>query len=728
MRIIKLLAAALAAVCCATVHAETRPYAMQETARIALPAGAHAKYVAIEGDLILASVALPNGTATVQLYQRRSATSWTLSRTLLTFGYSDEFAFNSPQVAMEGGIAVVLTGAQIAVFERAKGWARSAVAPADRLASSDLRIDGQRIMVGSGNCGDAVIYEPDASGTWVVTANLKGTGGQCSSDGDWSGGFDLSGSYAIVPSTTADPADEPSYVFRRGGTPAQWTRVGTLPVSGLEPFTALHVLRGSVALAYPFEFRVTSPALLEWIRSGSTWTLQPELRALDSYAGAYASRGSTLDQRGAWTVQLRPQSEADLNPGNAIDVWHQATDNTFTRVAQLHARVNDLHDAAVYENRVVAATNDLANDGSDIVVFELPANLATPAPIRDDFEGGNGATWQTAGGAQFSIAAGPNGTHRYRQAATAAFATATLDASDWVNQALEAEVGQTSNTSTQGYVAVGVRWDGAASGYFARIRNDNTLQLVKRIDGIETVLGASQSARYAGRHRLQIEARDRLLTVYLDGVRTLTAFDASLKHGQAVLATSATKADFDNVYVSPLRQPLFNMDFSYQREDAWTANGGTWDYAQSGSVRNKTQLSAAGTARAITGVATGDQINEARVRADTSSTSDGSWVGVMARYVDANNLYYLSLRRSGRLLLRKLVNGVATDLKSSQPGVSASGQFHTLRLEATGDRLRAFLDGQFQFETRDSEFPTGRPAIATGNSKATFSSFVSYQP
>ena len=79
-------------------------------------------------------------------------------------------------------------------------------------------------------------------------------------------------------------------------------------------------------------------------------------------------------------------------------------------------------------------------------------------------------------------------------------------------------------------------------------------------------------------------------------------------------------------------------------------------------------------------------------------------------------------------LFVQVVNGVATDLKSSQPGVSASGQFHTLRLEATGDRLRAFLDGQFQFETRDSEFPTGRPAIATGNSKATFSSFVSYQP
>jgi len=54
----------------------------------------------------------------------------------------------------------------------------------------------------------------------------------------------------------------------------------------------------------------------------------------------------------------------------------------------------------------------------------------------------------------------------------------------------------------------------------------------------------------------------------------------------------------------------------------------------------------------------------AHIRLDSFATPSGAWFGLLARYVDARNYYYLTVRSSNVLQIRKLVNGVTTQLKS----------------------------------------------------------------
>ena len=150
--------------------------------------------------------------------------------------------------------------------------------------------------------------------------------------------------------------------------------------------------------------------------------------------------------------------------------------------------------------------------------------------------------------------------------------------------------------------------------------------------------------------------------------RLLDVDDAALASGRAALLTHRTSAEFDNVIASPTPATiLYAADFTTSGgpTDLWSFTGtGLWNTVASGSNRVFAQSSVAGAARAVIGVPTDDQSVDVRARPTTFAGTGGGdrWFGVMARYVDDANYYYLTVRSTNTVSLRKLTNGAITVL------------------------------------------------------------------
>ncbi len=126
----------------------------------------------------------------------------------------------------------------------------------------------------------------------------------------------------------------------------------------------------------------------------------------------------------------------------------------------------------------------------------------------------------------------------------------------------------------------------------------------------------------------------------------------------------------------------------------------------------------AGDARASIGVPADDQIVRVRARLDTFASPNGTqerWFGVMARHVDDDNFYFLALRSSNFVSLRKMVNGTVTTLATRSLTVSP-GTWYDLRVDAVGDSLRAYVNGNLLLEAVDGTHAIGqfRPGHVQG--------------
>ena len=134
-------------------------------------------------------------------------------------------------------------------------------------------------------------------------------------------------------------------------------------------------------------------------------------------------------------------------------------------------------------------------------------------------------------------------------------------------------------------------------------------------------------------------------------------------------------------------------------------------------------------ARAVIGGPTEDQIVQARVRqiAWSGAGTAERWAGVLARYQDDANYYYLHLRSGGTVSLRKLVNGAITTLASTPLAVSLGTQY-TLRLEVVGNQLRGYVNGNLLLQAMDSSHVAGISGLMTNKAAAQFDDYIAYQP
>jgi hypothetical protein len=131
--------------------------------------------------------------------------------------------------------------------------------------------------------------------------------------------------------------------------------------------------------------------------------------------------------------------------------------------------------------------------------------------------------------------------------------------------------------------------------------------------------------------------------------------------------------------------------------------------------------------RTVNGGMTGDQIVSVTVRPIAFNSAGNGWVGVMARYTDNFNNYFLMLHQSGRASLRKRVNGVYT-LIEEVPFTVTRNTTYRVRIEAIGSSLRVYVNERLLAEGVDADLTTGRYGLVTFNATADFDNFRAIRP
>ena len=95
----------------------------------------------------------------------------------------------------------------------------------------------------------------------------------------------------------------------------------------------------------------------------------------------------------------------------------------------------------------------------------------------------------------------------------------------------------------------------------------------------------------------------------------------------------------------------------------------------------------------------------------------GGWVGLVARYVDADNYYYLAIRSNGRFGLYRRLDGVDTLLLENR---TFSPLPTRVRLAADGARLTVVINDFEAGAASDSALRRGRAGLATFLTRADF--------
>ena len=110
------------------------------------------------------------------------------------------------------------------------------------------------------------------------------------------------------------------------------------------------------------------------------------------------------------------------------------------------------------------------------------------------------------------------------------------------------------------------------------------------------------------------------------------------------------------------------------------------------------------------------------VEADITPTAiNGSdrWVGLTARYIDANNHYYVTLRSNGRVQLKRMVAGEFLTLGDAALPFVLNRTYH-VKLIVSGSILDVYVDGKWMLGAADNSLTHGRAGLMTFRAQANF--------
>jgi hypothetical protein len=708
----------------------SRPVILQSTETIPSPDPTYTYFgtnLAIDGDWAIISgekIEDPNDeysliTQTAFLF-RRVNSQWVFQRKLVELqGYLD---YTTPSgVAMREGIAVVrLGGLRIFELSGTDYVARNLSILSGGLGS-DIDISNRRILLGSGDCAwNGVILEfSTANNRWEEATTLPGELKEGCDDEFHGGPVEISGDLAWVFG---------GGVFQRiGGTSWNPVPMWSLPAEQL--------YGDGVAL------------------SGTN--------AFVSGSGRYGTHVLNRDASGAWQVQDRLQtvngmysggSAWDINPeGNlvftanyeeqwesvAVNVFQRGSNGRYTHAGKVIPRAGQ---SASYVSIASSGRRLLISPFSGSVGYlELPATLPIPPAVIQSTFNADAAGWTAVSG-QFATAPAQSGSGSgspgrvYRQSSLTGEAIAVLNNSDWTTQAVEADIRPIQFASNDRWVGLATRFIDTANYYYITARRSGSLLLRRKVNGAFTTLASAPlPVAINTDYRLRLEAAGDRLRVYVNGEKVLEAHDGALGHGRAALITYMARADFDNVVVTPSPSTPIYVDRFYGFNSVnWDETPtGTWlspvfDDLGGGYSFGVRQTSVAGDARMVIGVPTDDQVVQVTAIPRSFAGSD-RWFGVMTRYVNASNYYYMTLRSSNMLSLRKLTNGAITVLATVPLPVSTDTSY-ALRLEAVGSQLRGYVNGRLLVEATDTTHARGKGGAVMYKTAADFIDYRAYQP
>jgi hypothetical protein len=717
--------------------AQAGPVFIEPTSVFGTPDPAYTDFaadVAIDGDYAVATAgrfaADPTGATegdnflTAFLF-KRSGSNWLPLRRLEEYREIPSFRL-PPAVAMQNGIAVVQTQETDFWQLTAAGWARQPAAVTREAPGPHLAIDNGRVINGDGGgAWNARVYEK-IDGTWRTAATLMGKPRLEGGDSDFRGGpADLSGDWAVVQQVNGDqdPAPE-TFVFHDYGGTEGWNE---MPYGGMRKPAGATTFGDEVAIRWPDVYVAGSNESGTYVFRevpALGFDLATRIQTADSFmgagvAGAFARSTEFLLQH-AWSFD---------RSASVINVFRERTDGSYEHVAQLAAKNGESlgRSISIFGRRILVGDNG----NGRVYYFELPASLTTPALVQDTFASGNGNGWSTSPGSHFAtVAAGRS--RVFRQSAAGGAARAVLAGSDWTSQAIEADIRPVQFAASGASFGLETRFQDEQNFFEVIVRNFGVVQLRRMAGGRERTFASASFKPVAGQtYRVRLESIGTLHRVLIDGKLLIDADITGPTHGRAALVTDHAQADFDNVIVSPaLQATIYANDFDKKVAGPWQFSGlGFWNLSTGASVVYN-QSSVAGDARASIGTPTNDQIVKVRARLDTFASPNGiqeRWFGVMARRADDRNFYFLALRNSNFVSLRKTVDGVTTTL-GTVPLSVVPATWYSLRLDAVGDQLRAYVDGKLLIEATDDALPRGTSGPVMFKAATDYDDFVSYQP
>ena len=110
-----------------------------------------------------------------------------------------------------------------------------------------------------------------------------------------------------------------------------------------------------------------------------------------------------------------------------------------------------------------------------------------------------------------------------------------------------------------------------------------------------------------------------------------------------------------------------------------------------------------------------------------AASQQGAWFGLLARYVDANNHYYVTVRSTGQVQIRKVVNGVITVLGTASFS-AVPGRYYDVRFLLINDQLQLYVDGALVATAHDGAIAGGKYGLATYRAAARWENFAVLQP
>lgn len=726
----------LSFIACALIASATcaaRPMIIHQSQTLQPPAGYYffGYEVTIDGDWAIVVAGTPSATPThpqethdALLYHRVNG-KWTLDRTLVrresnVYGQSPHFA----SVAMNNGLAA-LGSNPTRIFKRTdNAWAEIAhpfTAPEGDpdFVWGDLLWDGNTLLATRSLCSypplppwGGLISRVNADGSWSPLERLSSGDTYCDQDPiSWgiSGNTVIAGTWSNDYEVVSDQLQ----AFRRSGTTWMPTvavdnQGGQADVRGNEIFLPSYLQNGTVV-----HRNDDSLTAVDTIRTVST-----------SYADGWRSWGFT-------------HTDDVFVQGNSL--FRKNAAGKYEHVAILKARgpyaLSD--EVRINGRRVIAqAYRNYSSSNQVAAIFDLPETYTPSRVIATGFANGTSPFNPQLG--TFRVVTKANGNRVYRQSSVVGDYKALLGNSDWEEQSIEADVKPTAfSGSSEDWAGLAVRHLDDANYYAVALRNSGVMELRFVRNGVSTVMVQKSLAIVAGHtYHLSLQAFGNMITVRLDNnVFLWWDEEKPVGHGSAALLGSRAAVDYDNVVVAQVGQrPIFALPLTDchgpvtpDRMPVWrTVGTASWNCA-SGTDNVMQQTSSAGDARAIVGTATDDQMVTARARATAFADSKDRWFGIAARYADDSNYYYLTVRNSNTLSLRKVVNGVVTVFATVSFTVTPN-TWYNLRLDAVGNEVRGFVNGVQMLQATDASHASGQGAILTYKAAAEYVNYRSWQP
>jgi hypothetical protein len=692
-----------------------------------------ARHVAVDGDNAIALGehfdGAPGNSAvhrSVNWFQRQSSGAWVFKRKLIDTYVTGNSV--TPALAFKGGIAAAITD-KLHVFELVSGnLVESVVDPAvaNDVNGPELAIDAGRILGSNpAHCSWDGAQFTKSGAVWTVTTRYAGPSFTCVANQPGSS-IALSGDYTLLAWPYANNQSQ--------------------PLAGLFIYSNLLQSLGggprfgpSLALGGGITYHVSSRntgiyAEADGAEGYVGWTLYTPLNA--SMGGlsstVHVSAPYVFEQvwdydRGAYVINVF---------GKYFE-GYTITGHVATLVGPKGAALGTHFD--VSGNRIIASGNNGYTGTNTAYVFDLPSSFNTLPVLQDDFQSGGAASWTPVAGNPFSVVA-LSRTTVYRQSDTAGNDGAVFGGSDRTVQGAQTDIRPLQFAAGDSWVGVMTRYQSETNYYFATL-GAARVELRKILNGTNTLLATAPFAANAGKaYRLQLVSSGNLHQVFVDGVKLLQVYNNGLTHGRSGIRTNKASADFDNFVVTGAdHATIYRTDFN--GSDAGELGSGN-DYAlgtwELGTVRpgQYSQRSLANDRLDVASLYPGsdDQVVSARITLDaygTPASGQQSWFGLVVRLNNGENYYALAILPGNQLQLRR-VTTVGNPYPSKTTRVlatatTASGQ-HEYRLEAIGDRLRVYVDGNPIREARDSAFPTGNVALATNATQASFDDFQAYRP